>query len=70
MWFNLDQAGKVFEVICRILPFSHAVDLARYALNGDFSNMIKPFIVVLVYIIIMFLIATIVFKRKMISDNK
>ena len=40
IWFSLDTVPKdhVFGVICRILPFSHFVDIGRQVLTGQFHD--------------------------------
>lgn len=65
MWFDVDSMGGVIQVVSRALPFSYAVDIARYSLKGDFSKMIFPSIILVVYTIVLFIFAVIVFKKKM-----
>lgn len=69
MWFGLEQVGKTFRLISKLLPFSHAVDLARACLNGNYSEMIEPFIYVILYTAVIFIFAVILFKKKMHSDK-
>lgn len=40
IWFSLDTIpeGHVFGIICRILPFSHFVDIGRQVLTGQFQD--------------------------------
>lgn len=65
MWFDLSLMGGIAEKICRILPFSHAIDLSRYAMTGSYKNMLIQLIWVAGYTIIMYILAVAVFKRKM-----
>ncbi|MBQ7335259.1 MAG: ABC transporter permease [Clostridia bacterium] len=37
-WFSLELVGEGFRAFAELLPFSHAVDLGRAALSGDFSG--------------------------------
>lgn len=70
MWFDIDTVSKVLQVISNILPFRYALDIARYSLSGSFDLVLKPAIILLGYIIVLYVIAIIIFKRKMTSDTK
>lgn len=65
MWFSLDLVGGAFEVIGRILPFSHAVDLLKYILANDFTNMLISLLILIGYILVINILAIITFKKKM-----
>ena len=62
MWFSLDLVGGAFETIGRILPFSHAVDVIRYVLTNDYSNMWISLFIIVGYILLVNVLAIIVFK--------
>ncbi|GGA88723.1 ABC transporter permease [Ornithinibacillus halotolerans] len=64
-WFSLDMIGGLFEKIAYALPFVHAVDSTRFALKGEYSEILVPSLWVLVYTLIIFIIAIIGFKKKM-----
>jgi ABC-2 type transport system permease protein len=64
-WFSLDMIGGLFEKIARLLPFVHAVDATRLALQGAYSEIIIPMIWVVGYTVIIFGIAIIGFRGKM-----
>lgn len=70
MYFSVDQMGGVIAFISRILPFSYTVDIAKASLAGDLLEVKMKLLIVFVYITAVFIIATVVFKKKMISDNK
>lgn len=70
MYFSSDMVGKTFDTICKILPFSRALDLVKGVLNNNYTNIIPNIIVTATYIIIVTIIAIVLFKKKMISDNK
>lgn len=70
MWFDINTVGNVLGFISKALPFSYALDLTRYSLIGEYSKMVKPLIIVIIYITVVYIISIIVFKKKMISDNK
>ncbi len=69
MWFDMSMTGKVFSTIASILPFNSILKITKAVLNGNGLN-IQYVIVSAVYIVIFSLIAIILFKRKMVSDNK
>lgn len=68
-WFSLDLVGGMFKTIAYLLPFAHAVDMVRGALLGNFNAILPNLIWVLGYIIIVFVIAISLFKKKMTSGN-
>ena len=70
MWFPIDQVGEVFELVCRILPFSSVVDITRALLNGNSIDWLPKIGIIAFYIIIIFTITIYLFKQKMFSDNK
>lgn len=66
-WMDLNMIGGVFKTIGYSLPFAHAVDAARYALAGEF-NMIFPHLIwVIGYMLVLFVVAVLAFRRKMIK---
>ncbi len=69
-WFDLELAGGTFKKIADVLPFSHAVNAGRYALKGQYSNIMPELIWVIGYAVIIFLAASYVFTLKMKSDKK
>ncbi len=70
MYFPIDLAGKFFANICNILPFAKCVDIIREILNNTYQNIDVNAIILLIYLIITVVFATLLFKRKMVSDNK
>ncbi|MDD2376992.1 MAG: ABC transporter permease [Clostridia bacterium] len=70
MYFSSDMIGKTFNSICKILPFSRVLDLVKGVLNSDYTNVISNVIISTTYIIMVTIIAIILFKNKMNSDNK
>jgi len=64
-WFEPDMVGGTFQSIAQFLPFVHAVHAARAALSGAYSDVFIPISIVLSYTIVIFVIATFLFQRKM-----
>ncbi|MFJ8526811.1 ABC transporter permease [Bacillus sp. NPDC094106] len=64
-WFKLDMIGGAFKTIAYALPFAHAVDATRFALSGEYGDLVVPVLWVVGYTIIIFVIAVSGFKRKM-----
>lgn len=65
MWFDLSLVGGIIETICKCLPFYHSVNLAKATLLNNYSNILPSLAWVLGYTIVLFIIAIIVFKKKM-----
>lgn len=70
MYFSSDIVGKPFDIICKILPFSRALDIVKGILNNDYINIIPNSIISIIYIIGITLVTVSIFKNKMYSDNK
>ncbi|KEK24082.1 ABC transporter permease [Bacillus gaemokensis] len=64
-WFKLDMIGGAFKTIGYVLPFAHAVDATRFALSGEYGDLVVPLSWVVGYTILIFVIAVLGFKRKM-----
>ena len=65
VWFDLDLVGGAFKKISYVLPFVHAVEMERAALNGNFSDILPHLFVVLAYVIVTVGVAIILFCRQM-----
>ena len=71
MYFPKDSIGGVFEIICDILPFEACLNIIQGTLHNDFSNLTPVHIIVfLIYFIAIILLSIVIFKKRMISDNK
>ena len=71
MYFPKDKVGGVFAIICKILPFEGCLNILQGVLNNDLSNItITHIIIFILYFISVILLAIILFKKRMISDNK
>lgn len=68
-WFDLNLVGGAFKTVADILPFSHAVEAARAALDGRPQDILQHLWIVLAYALALFVIAVFVFARKMKSDR-
>ncbi len=49
VWFDLELVGGTFEKIANLLPFSHAVELERAVVSGNYGNVICHLLPVLAY---------------------
>lgn len=67
IWFDISTLpeGGFLSKVCKILPFSHAVNSARDALSGNYGNVFEPFFITVVWATAAMAIAMIVFKKKM-----
>lgn len=70
MYFSTDMVSKTFDTICKILPFKSTLDITKSILNKNYDNILVSTLIVLLYTIMTITIAIILFKKKMISDNK
>jgi len=65
IWFDLDLVGGTFKKIAHALPFVHAVEMERAALNGNFTELFPHLWWVLGYAIVLLVIAVALFLRQM-----
>ena len=71
MYFSKDLVGKTFARICEILPFESSLNIIRGVLNNNLEIITTRNIVVFsLYLVIILVISVIIFKKKMVSDNK
>ena len=69
VWFDTALVGGWFEALANLLPFAHAVNAARYAISGDYANIMPELIWVIGYAVVIILIAIAVFTMKL-KKNK
>lgn len=70
MYFSTEMVGDFFAKICKILPFSRCVDITKGILNNNYENLLTAISILFLYTIVIVILAIIIFKRKMVSDNK
>lgn len=70
MYFSTDMVGKTFGIICNILPFSRILNVTKGVLNGNINGLISQIIIIMGYILLFSLIAYVLFKKRLQSDNK
>ena len=69
MYFPKEAMGKVFIVICKVLPFESSLNIVRGVMNNT-SIGLRSILTFGVYTIAVVIIASLVFNKKMVSDNK
>lgn len=65
IWFDTALVGGWFEEIANALPFAHAVNAARYALNGEFESVMPDLLLVVGYAVVLLAVAIVIFTVKM-----
>ena len=71
MYFPRELLGDVFSKICEYLPFESCVTIIKGIMNANLESItIRNIIVFSIYTMFSLVIAIVVFKKKMISDNK
>src|SRR5699024_6829927 len=61
----LNTFGGMFQTLCNLLPFVHAVDLVQCVLSDNYSEVFQHLWCVLGYTAVIFILAVIFFKKKM-----
>ena len=71
MYFPKEAVGKTFAFICDILPFASCLNIIKGVLSGKPDTIsLSNIIVFIVYTAFITVLSVIVFKKRMISDNK
>lgn len=64
-WFSLELVGEGFRFFADLLPFSHAVELGRAVVQGEWKSIPVHIAVVGGYATVILLAAVVTFHRKM-----
>jgi len=70
MWFDLDIMGSDFKTLANLLPFTHAVEAAKAPIIGIYAGLPIHLLWTLGYAVVIFVLATVVFKGKMQGESK
>jgi ABC-2 type transport system permease protein len=70
IWMDVDAIGGTFMKVCHALPFYHGVSAARLALQGNYTELGRPLLVIFIYALAIYIISALLFSRKMQSDLK
>lgn len=71
MYFPRELLGDVFSRICEYLPFESCVTIIKGVMNANLESItVRNIIVFSIYTILALIISILIFKEKMISDNK
>lgn len=71
MYFSRELLGKVFGKICEYLPFESCLTILKGVMNNSLENITTRNVVIfIIYTIAVLVVSVIIFKKKMISDNK
>lgn len=71
MYFPKDLIGDGFAKVCEILPFESALNIIKGILNNNSDIIsVRNIIVFSIYTIVVLIVSIVVFKKKMVSDNK
>ena len=71
MYFPKDIAGKVFTMICNILPFESCLNIIKATMHSTFSEVsVTNIVIFIAYTLVALILAIVCFKKKMVSDNK
>lgn len=65
IWFDTALVGGWFESIANAMPFAHAVNAARFAVSGDYAEIMPELLWVIVYAVALLVLAITAFTIKM-----
>lgn len=64
-WFDLNLVGGTFKAIAEAMPFVHAVDAARAAINGNYASIFPDLWWVIGYAVVIMIFGIWVFRMRM-----
>lgn len=64
-FLNEKAVGGWFESIANAMPFAHAVNAARYAVSGEYAEIMPELLWVIVYAVVLLVLAITAFTIKM-----
>lgn len=71
IYFPKELLANTYSKICEILPFDSALVIIKGILNNNYETIkLQNIIVFCAYTVAFIILSAIIFKRKMISDNK
>ena len=71
MYFPKEILGKAFGKICEFLPFESCVTIVKGIMNNDLNSItVRNILIFFIYTVTAFLLSVILFRKKMVSDNK
>ena len=71
MYFPKEILGKFFGTLCEYLPFESCLTILKGIMNNNLESIkLRNIIIFTIYTIFVMVISVMVFKKKMISDNK
>jgi ABC-2 type transport system permease protein len=70
MWFDLNLMGGAYKTVANLLPFSHAVEVAKVPLTGNYDGLLVHLLWTIAYAVLVFALAILTFKGKMQGDDK
>lgn len=65
IWFDTALVGGWFESVANALPFVHAVNAARFAVMGEYDEVVPQLLWVTVYAVVLLVLAISAFTIKM-----
>lgn len=65
IWFDTAMVGGWFKNLANALPFAHAVNAARDAISGNYSDIMPELIPVCGYAVVLLVLAVVVFSVMM-----
>lgn len=69
--FPKEAIGDVFSKICEYLPFESCLTIIKGIMNNNIEIITtRNILVFIVYTIVCLIMAVIIFKKKMLSDDK
>ena len=71
LFIAIELLGDIFAKVCEYLPFESCVTILKGIMNNNLESITtRNFAIFAIYTIAILVISAIIFKKKMISDNK
>lgn len=65
VWMDVDSLGGMLQKVCHAMPFYQGVYASRMAVLGEYAEIGKPFLITVIYAVVVYLLAVFALKKRM-----
>ncbi len=70
VWMDVDSLGGVIQDVAHVLPFYQGTMAVRYGIAGNYEGVLKPFLIIMGYGVVIYALSIWLFYKKMQQDIK
>lgn len=70
IWMDVDGLKGTILKVAKVLPFYHGVKASRLAMAGEYTDMVKPLLIVCIWMVALYVLAIVVMNAKLKKDTQ